>query len=107
MASLDRLAAFYDPFAKGNFVGPSKKFTKLSFDHIDAPPPYTGGFTEEAILRVVSAHATTGTESEDDQSITYTASTQLRIKGQGTVVANCTSPSRLLFTFVSDDAVIT
>jgi len=36
-------------------------------------------------------------------SLTYHAQTTLAIRGQGTAIANCTSPERLLFTFSTDD----
>jgi hypothetical protein len=96
-----RYASFYDPFAEGNVVGPSEIFPDvkhLASVHIDAPPPYTAAKT---VLKVISAEKSSASDSD---GITYDADTKLNIHGQGTVVANCVSPIRLLFTFSTDDS---
>ncbi|KAJ6536062.1 hypothetical protein B0H19DRAFT_1270876 [Mycena capillaripes] len=92
-------SSFYVPFAQGNVVGASDVFREskaLSFLHVDAPPPYA---TLKRVLNVVSA----GVVSNVSDSLTYSARTNLEIHGQGTVIANCTSPTGLLFAVATED----
>lgn len=97
-------SSFYDPFAEGNVVESSDVFPNekaLSLVHIDAPPPYS---TLKSIINVVTAKDTAPSGSEaNDLPLTYNASTNLDIQGQGTVVANCTQPICLLFSFSTND----
>ncbi|KAJ7831327.1 RmlC-like cupin domain-containing protein [Mycena olivaceomarginata] len=98
-----RYSSFYDPFAKGNVVPASDVFPEakaLSFLHVDAPPPYA---TLKRVLNIVSAKAVSQPEANGSDSLTYNASTNLGIHGQGTVIANCTSPTGLLFSFSTED----
>ncbi|KAJ7205583.1 hypothetical protein C8J57DRAFT_1734617 [Mycena rebaudengoi] len=103
MSVSGRYSSFYDPFAKGNVVGASDVFpeSKLTlFLHVDAPPPYA---TLKRVLNVVSAKAISQPEANGSDSLTYNTSTNLGIHGQGTVIANCTSPTGLLFSFSTED----
>lgn len=95
-----RYSSFHDPFAEGNIVGASDIFPDaFSFLHIDAPPPYSN---LESILKVESARLEE-TLPNDSNDLIYNAHATLAIHGQGTAVANCTAPNRLLFTFSTDD----
>jgi hypothetical protein len=101
----DRYSSFFDPFAKGNVVGPSKLFPEveaLSSLHIDAPPPYTTPANN--VISIVSALAPSPQDPNEAPSLAYEVEpTRLAIRGQGTVVANCTGPDRLFFTFLADN----
>jgi len=95
-----RYSSFHDPFAEGNIVGASDIFPDAFLSlHIDAPPPY-GNL--ESILKVDSARLE-GTLPNDSNDLIYNAHANLAIRGQGTAVANCTAPNRLLFTFSTDE----
>ncbi|VDB87461.1 unnamed protein product [Peniophora sp. CBMAI 1063] len=94
----DRYASFFDPFADGNVVEKSDVFRDaLSSVHVDAPPPYQPNL--KGILTVVSAEAV---DHKSSDAIQYVATTDMAIHGQGTVIASCTMPTRLLFTFNTD-----
>lgn len=68
--------------------------------HVDAPPPYSA--TLKDVLTVVSAKAQS--TSDEGDSLVYNARAAISILGQGTIVANCTEPNALLFTFSTDDS---
>lgn len=109
MSIVGRHSSFYDPFAEGNVVeGGSDIFPNaevLSPLHIDAPPPYSD--TLKCVLNIVSAKAAVrlpkNSKANDSFPLTYNARTNLGIHGQGTVIANCTGPISLLFSFSTDD----
>ncbi|KAJ7831319.1 hypothetical protein B0H14DRAFT_2592761 [Mycena olivaceomarginata] len=91
------------PCFDGNVVPASDIFPEakaLSFLHVNVPPPYT---TLKRVLNVVSAKAVSRPEANGSDSLTYNASINLGIHGQGTVIANCTSPAGLLFSFSTED----
>ncbi|KAJ6535360.1 hypothetical protein DFH09DRAFT_1324980 [Mycena vulgaris] len=85
MSIFGRYSSFYDPFAKGS------------------PKPNT---LKLRVLNVVSAEAVSppnDSEANESFPLTYNARTNLGIHGQGTVIANCTGPIGLLFSFSTDD----
>ncbi|KAJ7071430.1 hypothetical protein C8F01DRAFT_433764 [Mycena amicta] len=100
-----RYAAFFDPFAPGNVVQTSDVFpeTKVfALPHVDAPPPYSP--SQKSVLTVVTAASASPDSNTSDASfLTYNARTNLRIQGQGTVIANSTGPLSLLFAFSTKD----
>lgn len=97
----DRYASFFDPFAEGNVVEKSDVFPDAFLSlHVDAPPPYQPNL--KSILSVVSAEEV-DVEHKSADSLQYSATTDMVIHGQGTVVASCSMPLRLLFSFNTDD----
>ncbi|KAJ7776563.1 hypothetical protein DFH07DRAFT_936873 [Mycena maculata] len=106
MSAFCRHSSFFDPFAEGNVVEDSDIFPKakvLSGLHIDAPPPYS---TLKSVLNIASAkviHLPNDSEANGSFPLTYNAHNNLVIHGQGTVIANCTGPISLLFSFSTED----